>query len=288
MILNYWKPKRLCGEGIGNFGDELNVWLWKTELGRSFFDEDERVVFYGIGTLIRKSMKQDELKIIFGTGAVGDDVAKADSTWRVYFVRGPLTARAINVDKKKAITDPAILICNHFSEAEIKSRKYGFMPHIHQAALWAEMYKEVCEDVGLLYIDPRDGPENIIKSIASVEVMVCEAMHAAIAADALRIPWIPVYSRVRPSTFKWTDWCMSLQLDYAPKSIINFDHPAKKIGFSSKASEGVAKLILKNRIKNVINKSHQCLSNTKVHNEKVKLVMEQINIISNDIRSQGR
>jgi succinoglycan biosynthesis protein ExoV len=45
-------------------------------------------------------------------------------------------------------------------------------------------------------------------------------MHGAIAADALRIPWIPIITSPRMLTFKWQDWCSSLGLKYKPYYIL--------------------------------------------------------------------
>jgi len=51
-------------------------------------------------------------------------------------------------------------------------------------------------------------------------VLIAEAMHGAIVADALRVPWIPVRSSDSVLAFKWRDWCASLNLTYSPHAII--------------------------------------------------------------------
>ena len=53
-------------------------------------------------------------------------------------------------------------------------------------------------------------------AIAQTEVLLAEAMHGAIVADALRVPWIPLCTSARILNFKWLDWCASLNLDYRP------------------------------------------------------------------------
>src|SRR5262249_35878333 len=44
------------------------------------------------------------------------------------------------------------------------------------------------------------------------------ALHGAIAADTLRVPWIPVHDSRNDDTllFKWQDWCLSVGLDHQP------------------------------------------------------------------------
>jgi succinoglycan biosynthesis protein ExoV len=49
--------------------------------------------------------------------------------------------------------------------------------------------------------------------------VVTEAMHGAIVADTLRIPWIPVVCSPEIATFKWRDWTASLDLPYRPIAI---------------------------------------------------------------------
>ena len=46
-----------------------------------------------------------------------------------------------------------------------------------------------------------------------------EAMHAAIVADALRVPWVPCRMYPQVNIFKWTDWTLSLGLEYQPHNI---------------------------------------------------------------------
>ena len=43
-----------------------------------------------------------------------------------------------------------------------------------------------------------------------------EALHGAIVADALRVPWIAVKLFDHIIEFKWRDWCRSLGLNYSP------------------------------------------------------------------------
>ena len=80
------------------------------------------------------------------------------------------------------------------------------MPHWESAAdgQWAE--------AGLHYIDPCDTVENVLTQIQESEVLVAEAMHGAIVADALRVPWIAVRPIQSPNRAKWRDWASALDL----------------------------------------------------------------------------
>ena len=55
----------------GNFGDDLNLWLWK-KIFPDAFDEDDKKVFFGIGTIINdriydRAPNADRI-IIFSSG----------------------------------------------------------------------------------------------------------------------------------------------------------------------------------------------------------------------------
>ena len=61
--------------------------------------------------------------------------------------------------------------------------------------------------------------EAVVQQIASSRLVIAEAMHAAIVADAFRVPWIPVTSVPETNPFKWQDWCESLDLRYKTHTI---------------------------------------------------------------------
>ena len=57
-----------CKTPLGNFGDDLNTWLWPTLLGDSFFNGDEDSLFLGVGTILNKKIPKEPEKIVLGTG----------------------------------------------------------------------------------------------------------------------------------------------------------------------------------------------------------------------------
>ena len=62
-------------------------------------------------------------------------------------------------------------------------------------------------------------------------------MHGAIAADALRVPWIPVITNAGIPAFKWSDWCQSMELAYKPHRIYRLKRLEKYFSFWNKIDE---------------------------------------------------
>ncbi|MGB5596559.1 MAG: polysaccharide pyruvyl transferase family protein [Waterburya sp.] len=212
-----------------NFGDNLNPWLW-TELLGDILDEDQSTVFVGMGTLLNEALsrrtKNARTRVIFGTGAgYGKGDLKLDSSYKIYCLRGLLSARFLGVSEDLAITDPAILVRKIFKQKSPKTNRFAYMPH-HELA--GKGWELVCQDLGFAYIDPGRPIEEILSSLANTEILLAEAMHGAIIADAFRIPWIPVVTNSSILSFKWQDWCSSIGLEYQPIYLDRLHHPRNK------------------------------------------------------------
>jgi len=54
--------------------------------------------------------------------------------------------------------------------------------------------------------------EEILREIQQSELLIAEAMHGAIVADALRVPWVPARVYGNFMEFKWRDWTQSIQM----------------------------------------------------------------------------
>ena len=214
MILYY------CEMDEGNFGDDLNPWLWPQVLPQIDFEDDDGWCFVGIGTLLNDfhfaRLPPLSRKLIFGAGAgifgPGSRPVAPDPTWEIVALRGPLTAEVLGVSRDLAVTDGAALVAELAVEPSGETGQGVYVPHVSNVH---RGWSEVCEAAGLQYVDPRDGVERVLRSLAGADVVLAEAMHAAIVADALRVPWVPVRT-AWTDEFKWRDWCASLELEYEP------------------------------------------------------------------------
>jgi succinoglycan biosynthesis protein ExoV len=212
MKIDYYKGAH------SNFGDELNPWLWP-KIIPDFFDDDASTVFLGIGSIIgEKEYPATVKKIIFGAGFVPEyhchqpNVKMPD--WRVYFVRGPRSAKMLGLPPELGIGDSAILLRTIVKQQPSSTGIVSFMPH------WASMVRgqwaEACRLAGITLIDPRAPVETVIAALQKSRLVVTEAMHGAIAADALRIPWVPVVPLNHVHRTKWFDWAESLDINLRP------------------------------------------------------------------------
>ncbi len=197
-----------------NFGDELNAYMWPRLLPPGFLDDDDSELFVGIGSIFGEMFPRDSVKHVMGSGIAGyfprPDLQ--NGRWNVVFVRGPRTAATLGLPSETAICDSAILL-REIDDLPPAAPGIGvaFMPHFQ--SLPTGNWGPVCRRAGITLIDPTDPPEEVIAQIRGADVLISEAMHGAIVADALRVPWIVARPFARGHHEKWNDWAESLGLD---------------------------------------------------------------------------
>lgn len=209
----YWESQH------GNFGDDLNLWLWDFLLP-GFRDVHPDILLVGVGTVLNQVLlPEGGRKLVlgsgFGYGALPD---MSGTTWDIRCVRGPRTAQKIGIQENLGIIDPAVMVAEmpefrHLPKAHRKS----FVPHWESAI--AGLWPEVCATVGVNYIDPRGDAKEVIAEIARSEMIIAESMHGAILADAFRVPWVAVTTSPNINTFKWNDWADTVGVTYRPRYV---------------------------------------------------------------------
>ncbi len=247
----------------GNFGDDLNGWLWP-KLLPGIFDEDGRVLFIGIGTILDDRLPEEPVKIIFGSG-VGypNRLPDRNERLRIRALRGPFSARALGVSPDLAITDPAILARLLFKVPSAKTHRFSYMPHFKSANV--EKWRTVCEGAGLHYIDSRADVETCLREIARSEILISEAMHGAIVADAFRVPWMVVrannyFNEGEMYTFKWDDWCASLGLPSRSYPLLPLWERSPNEGTVQRLKQRVKEGYVISRLKWLMRRGRPCLS----------------------------
>lgn len=220
MIIEYCRSKTL------NFGDDLNPWLWPQLMGSEIFKKQDGVYFVGIGTVLTKKRLDIQLAdakeiVIFSSGAWGDDSLVLSDKCKVYGVRGPRTAKKLGLDKSLAIGDGAYLLRNIQLAPVEKKIDIGFIPH-HGSEQYVD-WQLVCDQLGIQFISAKQPVETFLVQLRSCRKIVTEAMHGAIASDAMRIPWIAVKFSPLFSEEKWYDFteCMEIELKFHKLTFIS-------------------------------------------------------------------
>lgn len=212
MRLYYFKSRD------GNFGDDINGWMWH-DLLPEVFDDDSNAWMSGIGTIIGEEMPFAKTRVVFSSGAgySRPPVDFAQDGWRIVSVRGPLSARVLGLSSDCAVTDGAILLASLPEGSPIPEKERSgvvFMPH-HKALSYG-VWREVCDRAGIEFIDPRDESHQTLERMRRSKLVIADAMHAAIVADTLRVPWVPVVASSEINGFKWLDWALSMEVPYRP------------------------------------------------------------------------
>ena len=196
-----------------NFGDALNPYIFQHFLP-DFFNDDPQQTFFGIGSILGFGLAKDvKQKIIFSSGYAYGDIPEIDSSYDFICVRGPLTAKTLGLPEDTAVADGAILLQYMDIPKPEKQYKFSFMPHWGSEQKYSK-WPEVCAAAGIHYISPMQDKDFVLQEILKSEVIIAEAMHAAIVADTLGVPWIPVKAYPTINEFKWNDWASSLNLKF--------------------------------------------------------------------------
>ena len=192
-----------------NFGDELNELLWPRLLpgllGDGGPDHAGSPLFLGIGSVLDARHPAHHRKIVAGAGFGGyHKPVSLDGSWEIYWVRGPCTARQLGLPAAFGLGDPASLLPLVHAPARCSAKAIGFMPHFESLARGA--WAEAAAAAGVTLIDPRGAPETILDQIAGCRLLLSEALHGVIVADAMRIPWVALAPVAPIHRAKWHDW----------------------------------------------------------------------------------
>jgi succinoglycan biosynthesis protein ExoV len=145
-----------------NVGDDLNSWLWP-RLMPDLFDETSGTAFVGIGSILDCRFDGFSRKIVFGAGARSPStVPTLDDTWHVAFVRGPLTAKALQLGDRYAVSDPALMLARYFKRTT-DARSIGIVPYFRSNAL---TWQRVADAIGAVVVPPTLPVNGFLRSDA--------------------------------------------------------------------------------------------------------------------------
>jgi succinoglycan biosynthesis protein ExoV len=131
-------------------------------------------------------------------------------------VRGPRTALLLGLPASRGLGDPAMLLPLAGWHKADAGTAVGIMPHFQSLAHGA--WGDAAAAAGIELIDPRSDPASVIAAIGRCQLLLSEAMHGAIVADALRVPWVALRPLAPVHHAKWQDWAdaLGMQLAFQP------------------------------------------------------------------------
>ena len=118
-------------------------------------------------------------KHVFGAGYGGYTATPDlhDGSWTVQFVRGPQTARRLQLAPKLALADPAILVRLAAPMEPVAGHEVSFMPH------WQSMQRGhwdiACKLAGITLIDPRRPVDEVLGLMRGSRLLIAEATQIA-------------------------------------------------------------------------------------------------------------
>ncbi len=209
MRLFYYESER------GNFGDDLNVWLWDALLP-GWRDWNSDSTLFGVGTILNEErLAQSVSALVMGSGAGYGPIPTPETRVRCDFraVRGPLTRAALGLPDETPLLDAAMMIPTlpGMSGGGAPARPV-FIPH-YSTAILNIGWEDLCDGVGLDYLSPEGDSRDVIRRIAASPLVVTESMHGAIMADAYRVPWVAVRVNDRFNSWKWEDWAGAFDME---------------------------------------------------------------------------
>lgn len=237
-----------CQIDGGNFGDDMNSWFWDS-LIPNWRELRPGHTLFGIGSILgRTFLEPFDSVLVLGSGSGYGPLPDNLNTKIEYgWVRGPLTAKNLGLPADRAITDPACMVPT-FPEFRAIKKTGGslFIPHCGTERLGLD-WERVADAAGMKHLSPAQDSRIVIERIAAADMVVTESLHGAIIADAFRVPWLPIAISPTFSSYKWTDWARSMEVELTiapaltlPKALYGFI-PALRARLRGQQSVSAAK-----------------------------------------------
>lgn len=215
---------RVAYQDILNMGDQLTPLI----VGRCFGYKVVNVpvceaTLTGVGSYLwrLKERATGPRLHVWGTGFIKRNSALPLPTADIEYhaVRGELSKRRIEESLGRRLDiptgDPGILASRLFDRPIPKSYRLGIVPHFRERddPAFAQLCKLSDRSV---IIDPTGRPLDVIRQIASCELVLSSSFHGLVVADAFGIPnlHVKVSDRPRGDGFKFEDYYSSFGVDH--------------------------------------------------------------------------
>lgn len=200
-----------------NFGDNLNDIIFPSlGVNNSLLYKKHLVItdncYLGLGSILGSRINKP--LTIIGSGIGGGNLPST-FTFQDGFVRGKLTCKVLNISESYALGDTAYFLKTYMQNlaSATKKYKYGIIPH------WKTKFSKNNENI----ISPDLPVDDFIRRVSECEFILSEAMHGAICADILRVPFAPVKIGNNFNERKWNDWASVLDIQLSFGNLTNYE-----------------------------------------------------------------
>ncbi len=206
----YWSRGTNKGERR-NFGDWLSPMLCEALSSRKVeWSGLESADLVAVGSLLDR-LKSGPFRRhrvdVWGSGFLFAPRARR-TRHIVHAVRDHHSAQALRSQQVLACGDP-VLLCEQIAPPMrvAKTLALGVMPHYRDQDL-PELRRLVDGARNATWIDVFDDPRDVLRQIASCEVVLSSSLHGLVAADALGVPnaWIRPSDRLDGDDYKFRDY----------------------------------------------------------------------------------
>jgi len=215
-------PRIIFYRDTKNFGDAFNTFLFSEIIDVKKLPNDTGMVF-GVGSILSEKFGLDVSSnvLTLGTGVRGIDINRERTPLHVSnksWSRGVFSEAISGIE---SIADGAYAFMLHpryrqlLDEPRRIEKKLGIIPHYSSLARfpWSRV-----ADAQFKIISPLQDFLDVCREILSCEMVLCEAMHGAIFADMLRVPWLRLdflsryFENPEISYLKWNDFYSGVHL----------------------------------------------------------------------------
>ena len=208
-----------------NFGDELNIYILESLLGKKVVSTQTIINFkfrdyIFIGSVIDNFSTR--FSIIWGGGVIGNCGARTiNKPLKVCSVRGELTRDYLlnnGIYCPSIYGDPALLLPLIYNPVVTKKYKYGIIPHVcdFKSPLISELSEKLGDNVNIISFENYGNWHDVIDEIKSCENIFSSSLHGLIISDAYAIPnaMIIVSNNIVGGEFKYKDYFSGINRNY--------------------------------------------------------------------------
>jgi|SRR5271166_6853900 len=203
---------------VPNFGDAIAPYLLERFADvKAKWDTISRARIASVGSILEHVPPLWD-GIILGSGKLFPDTRIHNLRCAtVLAVRGPLSAKAVNVKKDFALGDPGIL-ADELVGLQDKVYDLGVLPHWQDDTKLVQRYKRLMpKGTTILAIDPKEDPLTVLRKIGSCRRIVTSSLHGMIVADAFGMARkVEICPRMMKDggDFKFRDYCASIHMAF--------------------------------------------------------------------------